>query len=452
MALIEFIILLCTILLFAVSDSRTIDIVSKDILFQYGISYQKIHGNIFTGIKITSLEYNKTRLVDEINIRWNPIDLLDNTIHITKLEIKNLNSNKIKEILNSLPKSDNSKLNIFFNYKIDFIDIIAKPLNYHGVIFKDFELGMKSVRVDKDMQKIKGKLLKLSLSSDLVNIGLHGDINKKRLHLDRVSLTDIDTKVMTKFINSFKKNKKSDKKIVKKDNPIIVEYIKIDKLLASLKKITYSPIRLEKTRLTLSNITINLKSSYDINAKKAILIGKTNFADTKQIGYIKNSKLYTKGDIITRDYLFDRYNLPLNRKKLRRLPTKLEVNQNGLWIEINNSAKNILVLNNNFNLNIKKATHKLKYIYNENKIYIHSKIKSSMNYSDYNNIDSLVLVDIAKNGYTTYQGKINVKKIKGIPKNISSNLLENLKLKYKGDSKKLNVNINSKQIKGEFIT
>ncbi|HHH51202.1 MAG TPA: hypothetical protein ENK76_02385, partial [Campylobacterales bacterium] len=452
MALIEFIILLGTILLFALSDSRTIDIISKDILPQYGISYQEIHGNIFTGIKITSLEYNNTRLVDEINIRWNPIALLDNTIHITKLEIKNVNSNKIKEIFNSLPKSDNSKLDIFFDYKIDHIDITAKPLNYHQVAFKDFELGMKSIRVDRDIQKIKGKLLKLYLNSDLGNIGLHGEINKKRLHLNRVSLTDIDTKVITKFVKSFKKSKKNNKKIVKKDKPIILEYIKIDKLLASLKKTTYAPVTLEKTRLTLSNITIDLKSSYNINAKQAILIGKTNFADTKQVGYIKNSKLYTKGDIITREYLFNKYNLPLNRKELKRLPAKLELNQKGLWIEIDNSAKNILVLNSDFNLDIKKATHKLKYIYNEEKIYIHSKAKSSMTYSDDSDIDSLVLVDIAKDGYTTYEGKVDIKKIKGIPKDISSNLLENLKLKYKGDVEKLNVNINSKQAKGEFIT
>ena len=453
MALIEFILLLGTILLFILSDSRTIDIVAKDILPHYGIGYQKISGNLFTGIKITSLEYNNSRLVDKINIHWNPIALLEDTIHITKLEIKNANSNKIKEILNSLPKSK-GKLDILFDYQIENIDFTAKPLNYHKVRFKNFVLNMDNISIDRDMQKIKAKLLKLSLNSDLLNIKIDGDINKKRLHLNRVNLTKIDTKVITRFIKSFKSNKK----ILKRDTPAaikspsLLKSIKIDKLLASLKKITYGVVTLEKTKLSLSHITIDPKSSYNINAKKAILIGKTNFANTKQIGYIKNSKLYTQGDIISKEYLFKRYTLPLNRKELRRLPTKLEVNEKGLWIEINNSAKNLLVLNSDFNINIKKATHKLKYIYNNKKIYIRSKAKLSMSYSNDSDIDSLVLVDIAKNGYTTYEGNINIKKIKNIPKNISSNLLENLKTEYKGDNKRLTVNINSKQIKGDFST
>jgi len=452
MALIEFLLLLGTILLFVLSDYRTIDIITKDILPRYGISYQKISGNIFTGIKITSLEYNSTILADKIDIGWNILSLLDNKIYITKFEIKNANTNKILEIINSLPSSESKQTNNIFDYQINSIDITAQPLDYHSVKFRDFQLGIDSINIDRDMQKIKLKKLKLSLNSDLVNIGLHGDINKNRLHLNRVRLTDIDTKVITRFVKTFHKSKNSKKSVKQKSMPPLLKSIKIDKLLATLKRTTYSPITLEETKLTLSNITIDPKSSYNVNAKKALLIGKTSFADTKQIGYVKNSKLYTKGDIITRKYLFDKYSLPLNRKELRRLPAKLEVNQKGLWVEIDNSAKNLLVLNSDFNLNIKKATHKLKYIYSEKKIYIHSKAKSSMTYSNDSDIDNLVLVDIAKNGYTTYEGSVDVKKIKAIPKNISLNLLENLKAEYKGDSKKLIVNINSKQTKGKFVT
>jgi len=449
MALIEFLLLLGTILLFVLSDYRTIDIITKDILPRYGISYQKISGNIFTGIKIDHLEYNNTLLADKIDIGWNVLSLLDNKIYITKFEIKNAYTNKILEIINSLPSSENKQKNIF-DYQINGIDITAQPLDYHNVNFKDLQLGIDSINIDKDMKNIKLKELKFSLNSDLVNIGLHGDMNKNRLYLNRVRLTDIDIKEITKFVKSFNKSKKNSKQ--KKSMPPLLKSIKIDKLLATLKRTTYTPITLEETKLSISDITIDPQLSYNINAKKALLIAKTSFADTKQIGYIKNSKLYTKGDIITRKYLFDKYNLPLNRKELKILPTKLEVNQKGLWVEIDNSVKNLLVLNSDFNLDIKKATHKLKYIYSDKKIYIHSKAKSSMTYSDDSDIDNLVLIDIAKNGYTTYEGSVNIKKIKSIPKDITSNLLNNLKAKYKGDSKKLRVDIDSKEIKGEFIT
>ena len=449
MALIEFLLLLGAILLFVLSDYKTIDIITKDILPKYGISYQKISGNVFTGIKIDYLEYNNTILADKIDIGWNILALLDNRVYITKFEIKNLNTNKILEIIDSFPSSKSKQKNIF-DYQINSIDITAQPIDYHGVKFRDLQFGIDSISIDKSMQNIKLKELKFSLNSDLVNIGLHGDMNKNRLHLNRVRLTDIDIKEITKFVKTFNRSKKSSKQ--KKSTSPLLKSIKIDKLLATLKKTTYNPITLEETKLSLSDITIDPKSSYNLNAKKAMLIAKTSFADTKQIGYVKNSKLYTKGDIITRKYLFDKYNLPLNRKELKILPTKLEVNQKGFWVEIDNSVKNLLVLNSDFNLNIKKATHKLKYIYSEKKIYIHSKAKFSMRYSDDSDIDNLVVIDITKNGYITYEGSVNIKKIKAIPKDITSNLLNNLKTKYKGDAKKLRVDIDSQEIKGEFIT
>ncbi|NOZ91215.1 MAG: hypothetical protein GXO60_08040 [Epsilonproteobacteria bacterium] len=455
MALIELLILLGTILIFVLSDSRTIDILGRDVLAKYNINYENISGNIFTGIEVFGIEYNSTQLIDKINIQWNPIALLENKIHITKLELKELNPDTIIKLISSLPKSKKSKLDILFDYQVDNLDITAKPLSYHGIDFKNFELNIDKLSIDRDMKKIKSKLLKFSIDTDLVNIGLHGKIGNRKLHLNRVSLIDIDTKAITRFVKSFKgikKNRNSSKKVSKKSYSIPLDSIKIDKLLASLKVITYGPITLEKTELSIANINIDPQKSYNINSKKAVLIAKTSFADTKQIGYIKNSKLYTKGNIINRDYLFEKYHLPLNRKGLRVLPAKMVVNHKGLWIEIDNSVKNLLVLKNDFNIDIKKATHKLSYIYKDKKIYICSKAKTTMTYSDSSDIENLVLIDIKKRGYTTYEGSVDIKKIKIIPKDISANLLENLKAKYKGDSKKLWVEVESNQIRGEFVT
>jgi hypothetical protein len=93
MALIEFILLLGTILLFILSDSRTIDIVAKDILPHYGIGYQKISGNLFTGIKITSLEYNNSRLVDKINIHFDLAESKTGQGRVTKQTAAGLSLN-----------------------------------------------------------------------------------------------------------------------------------------------------------------------------------------------------------------------------------------------------------------------------------------------------------------------------------------------------------------------
>jgi hypothetical protein len=455
MALIELLIILFTIMLFIISDSKTINILAQDILNRYHINYKDISGNIFTGIKIIDLEYNSTKIVDKIDIKWNPVSLINNRINITKFELKNINSPKLLEIINTLPKSKNKKNNnIFFNYKVKNIKITATPFKYKNITFKNIELDSDSFSINKNMQNIQTENTKFSIDTSLGNIGLHGNFYNKRVHINRMSIVNIDLKEITKIIKSLPKKSNKKKTPTKKKNNIFITTIKIDKLLSSLKRTTYKPITLEETQLTLSSIKINLQKSFNISSKKAILKAKTTFGDTKQIGYIKNSQLYTTGNIILRDYLFKRYKLPLNKKELKKLPIKLKLTQKGLWIETKNSnIKKLLTLKTNFNIDIKEATHKFSYTFKKKKIYIYSKAKASITYANSCTINNTLLIDIAKKGYTTYQGDIKIDKPKLPTKAISTKkLLKNLQATYKGDKKGLLVNFQSNTLKGEFIT
>jgi hypothetical protein len=294
------------------------------------------------------------------------------------------------------------------------------------------------------------KSLNLKLDSNISNIRVSGKMRKKRLRLSTVTLKDIDIDAITLFIDNLDRERKKSKE--QNRTLSIIDEIKIDRLFASLKEITYSPITLEKVNLLVKNIDIEPKNSYRVDAKSAELLAKTSFADTKQIGYIEGSKLYTAGDIIIREHLFDLYSLPLNREALKVLPTKLEIDHKGLLVNIENSVKDLLVLDNNFNINLKEAKHKLKYIYSSEKIYIYSKAKASMNYSNDSNISNLVTIDIKNSGYTTYQGGVDIRDIREIPRDITDNFLDNLRAKYYGDSKKLSVNFNSEQIKGSLFS
>ena len=456
MSLIELLIILFTILLFVISDSKTINILAQDILKKYHINYKDISGNIFTGIKVINLEYNSTRIVDKIDIKWNPVSLIYNKVNITKFEIENINSTEIIKIISSLPKTKKKKnKNIFFDYKVKNIKITATPFEYKHITFKNLELDSGSFSIDKNIQNIQTQKTQFSIDTSLGNIGLHGELYNKVIYIDRMSIVDIDTKEITKVVKSLpKKTAKNQTQKKKKNSNLFISIIKINNFLASLKKTTYKPITLEKTQLTLSNIKINLKNSFNINSKKAILKAKTTFGDTKQIGYIKDSTLYTTGDIVLRDYLFEKYRLPLNRKELKKLPIKLKLTKKGLWINTQNSnIKNLLTLKSNFNIDIKKATHEFSYVFKEKKIYIKSNAKASMTYASECNIDNTLLVDIAKRGYTTYQGEVKIEKPKLPTKAISTKkLLKNLKATYKGDKKELIVNIQSNTLKGEFIT
>ncbi len=448
MAFIEIVLVFLTILLFIIADSRTINIVAKNILLDYNISYKNIYGNLFTGIEIRDLEYNRKKIADNIILKWNSFALLENRINITNLKVDRANINTVISIIDSFPQTkNNNRFDIFFDFYIDNIDITANSFKYKGINFKDFNFKAKDIKLTQNMQ-IGAKLLKLSLNSDLANIYLYGDIRGKRLRLPKVTLKKIDIDKILLFVKSINRGNKP----LSSQNSSLLEDIKIDRLFASLKRVTYNPITLEKTNLLLKRTHIDLKNSYKINTKRVELLSKTSFADSKQIGYIKDSKLYTKGDIVTRDYLFDLYSLPLNRKELKRLPIELKLDYRGLYINIEKGVKKLLVLNNNFNVNLIDAKHRLKYIFKDKKISISSKAKVSINYSNDSNISSLVLIDIKKGGYTTYQGSVDIGEIKNIPPNISKNFLENLRAKYFGNSSKLSVDFSSKEIVGTFLT
>ena len=459
MVFVELLLIIATLLLFAITDSRTIHVVAEDILQENRVEYRKISGNLFTGIEVFKLKYDNKKVLDRATIHWNPFALLNNRINITKLKLKGVELETIISILDGLTSSDDSQeVDFKFDLDIEKIDITANDFLYHGVDFKNFYLATDGLKLDRDMQ-VSTKPINFSFDSNLVDVEFYGKIENRDIDIDRFNLKNLNTRVLTSFIKSInrqldKNPKKRDKKERQKSKIAFpIDNIKIDNSFISLDRITYEPITLEKTELKLEDITIEPKNSFAVNAKKATLLGNTSFADTKQVGYVKDSMLYTTGDIITRKRLFDLYSLPLNQKALKRLPTRLRVNHKGLWVDINSSnIDKLLVLSNSFNVNLQKTEHRLDYLYLDEIITIKSTAKATMSYSDESDIKSLVTIDIAKDGYTTYEGSVDVKKIKNIPTIVTKALLGNLRATYKGDAKRLLVHANSNQIQGDFLT
>ena len=463
MVLVEIAFIVGTLLLFVITDSRTIHLASKNILKKYDISYKKISGNLFTGIKVSSLKYKRRKLVERATIYWNPFALRDNKINITKLELKGVELEGIFNAIEALPKSDNrdKESSLSFDLEIDKINLTVNPFVYHDVEFKNFYFRMEELVVDNNIN-IKSKEIDFSVDSDLVDLSLIGKIEQNSLKLDRVQLLEIDPKVITYFVKSIKKEQKSkttSKRETKKTNSnstVALGKITIDNFFATMKKTTYSPVTIDKTKIIAENLSIDPANGFDYSASKASVSTDTNFASTKQVGYIKNSMFYAKGDVIIKKQLYDKYSLPLNQQALKKIYTKLKVNHKGVWVEWEQrDINNLLRLkNSNFNVNLKRVKNRFDYTYLDFLIKITSKGVGSITYADRVDIENIVDIDFSKKGKTevVYSGKAKLKTIKNIPKNISQTLLKNLTAQYRGTPKELLVKIDSKQIKGRFFT
>jgi len=175
--------LLIAILLFLITDSKIINIATKDILQEYNISYKKISGNLFTGIKIDRLKYENRLLLDQAIVRWNPFTLEKKKIHITELKLKGLHPNAIMSIVSNLePSSDSSNSKFDFDILINKITVTSKPLTYGGVTFRNFHLGTSRLEIDKNLN-LKSKLFNISVESGLTDIEIRGKIDKQILSL-----------------------------------------------------------------------------------------------------------------------------------------------------------------------------------------------------------------------------------------------------------------------------
>ena len=436
------------------------NILGQDVLKEYGISYKKISGNLFTGIKVSSLEYNNRKLVESATIYWNPFALAHSKINITKLELQGVELEGIFNALETLPKSNNKEenANLLFDLNIDKINLTVNPFVYHGVEFKNFYFGVLNLVVDKNIN-IKSDSIEFFVDSDLADLKLNGEIKDNNITLDKMSLLEIDPKVITSFVKSIKKgqkNKKTLKKSKKKEsnNSIAFGNITINDFFATMKKTTYGPITIDKTKVMAKNLLLEPQNSFKYSASRASVSTDTSFASAKQVGYIKNSMFYGKGDVIIKKYLYERYSLPL--KELKKITARLRLNHKGVWVDWKNKNINKLLKlkNSNFNVNLSKVKSKFSYLYKNFFIKIVSKGVGSISYADNVTFRNSVDIDFSKKGKTTvvYSGEVKLKKIKNIPKEVSKTLLQNLTAQYRGTPKGLVVKVNSKEIKGTFIT
>ena len=455
----EIVLILFVVLLFIATDARTIKIIADQSLSSTKFTYKSIEGNFITGLEIKNLAYDKKTLANSATLHWNPISLMYKKITLTQLDAKGVDIDNIVTMLDGFDKKKKPKsaLSLPLTLSARNIHLDINPYVYDGVKLDSFIFEADKIGIGRDML-IDADKLYLYFKSNIVNVELMGDIDKSRVSLRNVNLKEIGSKEIAYFMHEIRKMKKKYKRkdknvtsINKKSEPILKE-LKIDHIFATMKDVTYGPFSMNGVKLFIDDAEFDTYNNYRYKAKKVELKGDSTFGSVKFRGYIKDSNIYAKGRLLLSKKLFTMYHLPLNYKNLRKLSGMLHLNHKGVWLTINHKVNKLLNLKSDFNIDVTKAKHKLEYIYRDKKITIDSRIKANTTYGDNVDIENMVLVDIAKKGYTTYTGNVKIPKIKNLPPMLTDYLLSNVSAKYKGDKDGLVVDVNSKLIDGTFKT
>jgi hypothetical protein len=459
LAIVEIVLILFVLLLYIATDARTVKMIADQSLASTKLTYKSIEGNFITGLEIKDLAYDRDTLVSSATLHWNPISLIYKKITLTQVDAKGVDIDNIMKMIDGFEKKkkSSSSFSLPISLSMEHIHLDINPYVYAGVKLDSFLFETDKIEIDKEML-IDADNLYLYFNSDIVNVELMGNIDKSKVSLTNVNLKEIGSREIAYFVREMRKinkNKKDDnnvsKSIEKKSEPILKE-IKVDHIFATMKDVTYGPFSMNAVKLYIDDAEFDTYNKYTYKAKKVTFKGDTTFGSVKYKGYIKESNIYAKGGLLLSKKLFSMYHLPLNYKNLRKLPGTLHLNHKGVWIDVEHKVKNLLDIKADFNIDVTKAKHSVAYVYRDKKVIIDSKLKANMSYGDNANIESRVLVDIAKRGYTVYSGKVDVPKVKNLPTELTDYLIRDLKAEYKGDKDGLVVKVDSKLIDGTFTT
>jgi translocation and assembly module TamB len=437
-------------------------VIADESLSSTKFTYASVEGNFITGLEIKDLAFDKKTLVKSATLHWNPISLIYKKISLTQVDAKGVDIHNIMSMIDGFEKKSksSSELSLPLSISMQNIHLDINPYTYAGMRLDSFVFETKRIDLDKDLL-VDAENLYLYFNSDIVNVELHGNIDKSRIFLSRLSLKEIGTREIAGFVREIAKLKKSQNskisdsnssKSIKKSKDHFFKEIKIDHIYATMKDVTYGPFSMNGIKLNIYDTKVDPYHNYSYKAKKVDFKGDTTFGSVHYKGYIKDSNTYAKGKLLLSKKLFSMYHLPLNYKALKELSGSLHLNHFGVWLDIEHDVKELLTLKTDFNIDLKKAKHSLAYVYKDKKVIIKSEAKADMSYGDNVTIENKVLVDIAKKGYTVYSGKVTVPKVKNLPSELTDYLIKDLTAVYKGDKSGFEVRLDSKFLDGTFIT
>ena len=454
LALIEVLLFMGIVLLFIITDSRTIGMVAKYGMESTPFSYDSFSGNLLKGLRIKNAKYKNHKLFDNALVYWNPLTLINHEITITKVDVDGIDIDNIVGMVNTLKmnSSSDTKLALDYSLALNNLHIGVNPYRFEGVRFSSFGFRVDKIFVDKRLQ-VDAENLKVSCNSDITNVMLQGNIKQNRLLLNEVHLKNISTVAITKLVRRIKANRSSHVAKKERSKTLFVPFkeVKVKHVLGTLKPVKYGELTLIGATLNAYNFEANPYKSYNYKAKKITFEGQTNMALLNFEGIIKNSTIEATGEVLLEPELFTRYNLPLNYEGLQRLPSKLTLDHHGVWVEVNHQVEGLLTKNSEiFNLDVSYAHHKVAYLYGQDLI-VDSELVAQSTYASNMKIDAKTVVNF-KEKSVDYTGEVRASHFKKVVPQLTNYLLEGLTAHFEGHNKALEVNFDSTLVEGNFET
>jgi translocation and assembly module TamB len=457
-------IVLGLVVYFAANSPLVIKKVADTFAPDYNISYSRIHGNALTGIEIEDLAYKQESLAKHITLKWNPNGLVKKKIIVNTLEIEKANVDTIKTLIASFSSSDNNESNESkstepFDFGVDVyhVSLSIEPFVEQGIRISRLELDVKDITYASDSVSVRA--LGLHLDTNVTDIVLKASLKKDRLKIKELMIKDVDALALQRLFipdsNESNVSHESDVAATEEDttskdepvNPLIPKWVQIDTLEVSILPLVYDPVDIKHLKLTGRDAVFDVEKLL-LQQANLDLNGSTNLSDILYQTKVKNNKLIGNVDFKPKKALFELYELPLRREAIGNIVLDLNVSEEEVTTDLRIEMKQVLKAEKGaFNLDIDNLHSYVVYDIKKGSMKAKSNIFLTTPYAK----DVLITNLFSMNDAISYSGEIHAKQIIGVDAKFVKPL-NNLQVKYEGDTKSIKTDIKSDNLQGTFIS
>ena len=454
-------IVLGLVLYFIVNSALVVRKVADTYAPDYNITYSRIYGNVLTGVKIEDLAYSEDSLAKHITLKWNPAGLFKKTIIVNTLKVEKANVDTIKTLIASFSSVENnqseevsSSESFDIGVKVDHLSLTLEPFVEQGISIADVMLDVNGVGYTSDNVDIRR--LELQIDTNVTDIVLDASLKDSHVIIKQLSIKDVDTLALqTLFTPDNNESHQGDEQVTvetntSKDtqvNPLIPTWVHLDKLEVSILPLIYDPVDIKHLNLTGTDAVFDVQKLLLQKANINLNSG-TNLSDIHYKTKVKNNKLIGKVDFKPKKALFKLYELPIRREAVGDIVLDLNVSEKEVTTDLHIAMKQLLKGEKDaFNLDIDNLHTHVVYKIKEGSLQADSKVMLTTPYAKDVSVTNIFTMD--KN--ISYSGEIHAKQIIGVDAKFVKPL-NNLLIKYNGDSKSIHTNIESDNLQGTFIS
>lgn len=265
-------ILLFGLLYVAINSSYLFDRVARHFAPQYGIHYDKVSGNAWTGITIEGLYYGEKKLARQIEITLNPATLLEKKITATHLTLHGVNEEYLEVMIADLSsEEDNSGSSFPFSIRLNDVKLSMLPFSVSGIRFVQADLRVESIDYAED--DFSFGTLKLLAKTSLGRADMKGHYQDRDLQLSDLTIGNLDTEEIERRLRDEHSSQGAEGNVTAEESPsiFIPNKIFIKQLKVTALPRNYHGISLSLLNIDGTDVGVDLKRETATGALKLFL-------------------------------------------------------------------------------------------------------------------------------------------------------------------------------------